>query len=158
MSGNKQIGRLGEMDLVTRAREIATAAHRGQVDKAGVPYIGHPERVAAHAAAAGGDERVLAAAWLHDVIEDTATTPDDLRAAGFPEEVVAAVVAVTKVAGEPTEAYFARVNADPLAVAVKTADLADNTDPQRLTQLEHATRVRLEAKYARARRLLAAAR
>lgn len=146
------------MDLVTRAREIATAAHRGQLDKAGAPYIGHPERVAAHAAAAGGDERVLAAAWLHDVVEDTATTPDELRVAGFPEEVVAAVVAVTKVPGESAEAYFARVNADPLAVAVKTADLADNTDPLRLVLLEHATRARLQAKYARARQLLAAAR
>lgn len=142
-------------DLVTMARTIATDAHRGQTDKAGAPYIGHPARVAAHAAAAGGDERVVAAAWLHDVVEDTAVTPDDLRAAGIPEDVVAAVVAVSKVAGEATEDYFARINADPIAVAVKTADLADNTDPARLAVLDDATRQRLQAKYGRARQLLA---
>lgn len=145
-------------DLVTTARQIATAAHRGQVDKSGAPYIGHPARVAEHAAAAGGDERVVAAAWLHDVVEDTTITPEQLRADGIPEEVVAAVVAVTKVPGEPVEEYFARVNANPIAVAVKTADLADNTDPRRLALLEDATRTRLQAKYARARQLLAAVR
>ncbi|ASR55963.1 HD domain-containing protein [Cellulomonas sp. PSBB021] len=145
-------------DLVTTARQIATAAHRGQVDKSGAPYIGHPTRVAEHAAAAGGDERVVAAAWLHDVVEDTTVTPEQLGSSGIPEEVVAAVVAVTKVPGEPVEEYFGRVNANPIAVAVKTADLADNTDPRRLALLEEATRTRLQAKYARARQLLAAAR
>jgi (p)ppGpp synthase/HD superfamily hydrolase len=145
-------------DLITTAQAIATAAHRGQVDKAGAPYIGHPTRVAAHAVAAGGDERVVAAAWLHDVLEDTDLTADELLAAGIPADVVAAVVAVSKVAGESTEGYFARVNADPIAVAVKTADLADNTDPQRLALLEDATRERLQTKYARARQLLAPGR
>lgn len=143
-------------DVVALARQIATAAHRGQVDKAGAPYIGHPARVAGHAAAAGGDERVVAAAWLHDVVEDTGITPADLRAAGVPDDVVTAVVAVTKVPGEQVEDYFARVNRDPVAVAVKTADLADNTDPARLAALDDATRRRLEEKYARARQLLAA--
>ena len=142
-------------DLVATARRIATDAHRGQTDKAGAPYIGHPARVAAHAAAAGGDERVVAAAWLHDVVEDTGVTPDDLRAAGIPDDVVAAVVAVSKVAGEAMEDYVARVKRDPLAVAVKTADLADNTDPARLAALDEATRARLVAKYARVRELLA---
>ena len=141
-------------DLVTTARDIATAAHRGQVDKSGAPYIGHPARVADHAATAGGDERVVAAAWLHDLVEDTDVTPDDLRAAGIPDDVVAAVVAVSKVPGEAVEDYFARVNRDPLAVAVKTADLADNTDPARLAVLDDATREQLVAKYARARELL----
>lgn len=141
-------------DLVTTAREIATRPHHGQADKAGAPYIGHPARVAAHAAAAGGDERVVAAAWLHDVVEDTEVTPEDLRAAGVPDDVVAAVVAVSKVPGESVEGYFARVRSDPLAIAVKTADLADNTDPARLAVLDAATRERLVAKYERARRLL----
>lgn len=144
-------------DLVSTARTIATEAHRGQVDKAGAPYIGHPARVAGHAAAAGGDERVVAAAWLHDVVEDTAVTPDDLRAAGIPDDVVAAVVALSKVPGGSVEEYFAGVNRDPIAIAVKTADLADNTDPARLAALDEATRERLVAKYARARALLAAA-
>lgn len=143
-------------DLVTTARAIATDAHRGQVDKAGAPYIGHPARVAGHAAAAGGDERVIAAAWLHDVVEDTDVTPDDLRAAGIPDDVVAAVVALSKVHGQSVEDYFAGVNRDPIAIAVKHADLADNTDPARLAVLDAETRARLVAKYARARTLLAA--
>lgn len=143
-------------DLVSIARRIATEAHRGQVDKAGAPYIGHPARVAGHAAAAGGDERVVAAAWLHDVVEDTDVTPDDLRAAGVPDDVVAAVLAVSKRPGESLEDYVGRVRADALAVAVKTADLADNTDPARMAQLDEATRRRLTEKYARVRRLLTA--
>lgn len=143
-------------DLVATARAIATEAHRGQVDKAGAPYIGHPARVAGHAAAAGGDERVIAAAWLHDVVEDTDLTPADLRAAGIPDDVVAAVVAVSKVPGQSVEDYFAGVNRDPIAIAVKAADLADNTDPARLAVLDEVTRERLVAKYARARALLAA--
>lgn len=142
-------------DLVTTARRIATQAHRGQVDKAGAPYIGHPERVAGHAAAAGGDERVVAAAWLHDVVEDTDVTPDDLRAAGIPDDVVTAVVALSKVPGQSVDDYFAAVNRHPVAIAVKAADLADNTDPERLALLDEQTRARLVAKYARARDLLA---
>lgn len=144
-------------DLVTTARDIATTAHRGQVDKAGAPYIGHPARVAGHAAAAGGDERVVAAAWLHDVVEDTGVTPDDLCTAGIPDDVVAAVVALSKVPGQSVEDYVAAVNRDPIARAVKVADLADNTDPERLAQLDEDTRERLVAKYARTRSLLAAA-
>jgi len=143
-------------DLVTTARQIATDAHRGQVDKAGAPYIGHPARVAGHAAAAGGDERVVAAAWLHDVVEDTDVTPNDLRAAGIPDDVVAAVVALSKVPGQSVEDYFAAVNRDPIAIAVKAADLADNTDPARLALLDEGTRQRLVAKYARAHSLLGA--
>jgi len=145
-------------DLIITAQAIATAAHRSQVDKAGAPYIGHPTRVAAHALAAGGDEHVVATAWLHDVIEDTAVTPDELRAAGIPDEVVAAVLAVSRLSGEPVEDYFARISANPIAIAVKTADLADNTDPARLALLEEPTRARLLAKYARARQLLATTR
>lgn len=138
-------------DLVSTARRIATQAHRGQVDKAGAPYIGHPERVAA----AGGDERVVAAAWLHDVVEDTDVTPDDLRAAGIPDDVVTAVVALSKVPGQSVEDYFVAVNRHQVAIAVKAADLADNTDPERLALLDEQTRARLVAKYVRARSLLA---
>jgi len=143
------------VSLVDVARAIATSAHDGQVDKSGRPYIGHPTRVAKNAAAAGGDDRVVAAAWLHDVLEDTNTTAADLAAAGIPPEVIDAVLAVTKVPDEPVDSYFARINADPIAIRVKHADLADNTDPDRVRLLDQATRERLAAKYARARRLLA---
>lgn len=141
--------------LVSAARHIASRAHAGQVDKAGHPYLGHPARVAARVAASGGDERAVAAAWLHDVLEDTDVTADGLLDLGMPADVVAAVVAVTHAPGESPEQYFARVNADPVAVRVKHADLADNTDPTRTAQLDAATATRLTAKYALWTRLLA---
>ncbi|UVS79751.1 HD domain-containing protein [Actinokineospora sp. UTMC 2448] len=131
-----------EADAVRIARE----AHDGQVDKSGRPYIGHPLRVMA--AVDGEHERM--AAVLHDVIEDTPVTADDLRAAGCPDEVVTAVVALSKVDGEDQDAYLARVAANPLAVTVKRADIADNTAPARMAALDQATRARLAAKYAAA--------
>ncbi|MGW5053991.1 HD domain-containing protein [Actinokineospora sp. NPDC004072] len=128
------------------AVRIARDAHHGQVDKSGQPYIGHPLRVMA--ALAGEHERM--AGVLHDVIEDTPVTADDLRAAGCPDAVVAAVVALSKADGEPQDAYLARVAANPLAAAVKRADIADNTTPARMAALDPATRARLTAKYAAA--------
>lgn len=138
--------------IAVLAEEIAAAAHRGQVDKAGQPYITHPARVAARVA---GDENAVAAAWLHDVVEDTAVTLADLEEA-FPAEVTIAVDALTRRAGEAPADYYARVRAVPLALTVKLADLADNSDPQRLARLDAATRERLIAKYARARAELTA--
>lgn len=148
-------------DLISRAEAVATEAHRGQVDKAGRDYIEHPRRVAANArsavAARGFDDdeaaAVIAAAWLHDVVEDTEVTEADLRR-DFPAEVVDAVIAVTKRAGEDAEDYFTRVRANRFAVVVKTADLADNTDPARQALLDEETRARLREKYRRAYELL----
>lgn len=134
------------------AEQIAAAAHEGQVDKAGQPYIAHPARVAARVA---GDERAVAAAWLHDVVEDTDVTLADLEQT-FPPEVTAAVDALTRRPHEAPADYYARVRQLPLALTVKLADLADNSDPQRLAQLDAATRDRLTAKYARARAELTA--
>lgn len=126
-----------ESSITQAAQRIATVAHAGQVDKAGRPYITHPARVAARVA---GDDHAVAVAWLHDVVEDTTVTLADLREQ-FPAEVVAAV----------DDEYYARVRRVPLALTVKLADLADNSDPQRLARLDDATRERLVAKYARAR-------
>lgn len=135
--------------IVETAERIATAAHAGQLDKAGRPYIDHPRRVATRLAAAGAPAEAVAAGWLHDVVEDTGTTAEDLLRAGVPEEAVAAVLAVTKRAGESAEAYAGRVSQTPLAAEVKRADLADNTDPQRLGLLDETTRRRLTKKYQR---------
>ena len=139
--------------LVERARALATVAHHGQVDKAGAAYIGHPARVAARLT---DDPQACAAAWLHDVVEDCDVTMDDLLAQGFPEEVVRAVDALTRRDGEEPSAYYRRVAADSLALKVKYADLADNSDPERLAVLDAPTRERLIAKYAKARESLAA--
>lgn len=132
-----------------RARQIAEAAHAGQVDKAGRPYVEHVARVAARC-----DGRDQAVAWLHDVLEDTPITADDLRATGIEADVIEAVKAITRARGEDPGAYYARVKSNPMALRVKHADLADNADPQRLAALDAPTRDRLTAKYASARRAL----
>lgn len=131
---------------VAQADALAAAAHDGQVDKAGQPYIGHPRRVAARL-----DDPVLKmVALLHDVIEDTAWTADALRAAGVPGRVVAAVQTLTHPRGEPNDVYWTRVRANEDARRVKLADIADNTSPARLAVLDLATRERLVGKYGRA--------
>ena len=148
---------MDDSELIDTALALATAAHAGQVDKTGHPYITHPTRVSERVtrlfpeAPAG----VVVAALLHDVIEDTSTTAADLAAAGIPHPVIDAVEAVSKRDGEPVETYFERVRSNSWAVMVKTADIADNTDPLRVAQLDAPTRERLQAKYVRARELLA---
>jgi (p)ppGpp synthase/HD superfamily hydrolase len=131
--------------LETIAKRIATHAHQGQVDKAGQLYISHPEFVASQVT---GDE-AKAVAWLHDVVEDTAVTFDDLRAEGLSEQVIEAVAAITKRDSENYETYLERVTANPLAKAVKLADLKHNLDTSRLKVMDDKVKARLE-KYKRA--------
>ncbi len=131
-------------DMVAQAEAFARRARQGQVDKAGAPYATHPERVAGRVAPSPFAQ---AAAWLHDVVEDTPITLDDLTAEGFPAEVVAAVGALTRGEREPADDYYARVAADPLALQVKWADLADNASAERMALLDEQTQTRLRAKY-----------
>ncbi|MFZ1285925.1 MAG: HD domain-containing protein [Candidatus Phosphoribacter sp.] len=144
----------GSPELVHQAEALARAAHKDQVDKAGLPYIHHPARVATRVV---GDDLAQATAWLHDVVEDTEVTLTELAEAGFPEAVVAAVDALTRRPDEPADDYYARVAADPLALLVKRADIADNCSPERLGLLDDATQTRLLAKYTHAREVLASA-
>ena len=138
----------------TRAQFLATRAHDGQVDKVGQPYIYHPARVAAAVYADGCDDEAQAVAWLHDVVEDTPITLDDLRREGFSERVVEAVDAITKRKGEAFADYYERVKANPVALVVKWHDVADNADPARLAKVAPDTRERLQAKYERAKVML----
>ncbi|MDX8035102.1 HD domain-containing protein [Lentzea sp. BCCO 10_0856] len=130
---------------------LATSAHDGQFDKSGRPYIRHPLRVMASVT---GDHAQMAAV-LHDVIEDTPVTADDLTARGCPTAVVDAVVALSHLPDEPQDVYLRRVAANPLALSVKRADIADNLSPARMARLDAAVQERLQAKYANALRLLA---
>lgn len=129
------------------ARAIAIAAHAGQTDKSGAAYIGHPARVAGQVTSVDAK----AAGWLHDVVEDTPVTFDDLRAAGLPDVVVDAVDALTRRDGEQPDDYYARVAADPVAYEVKQADMADNANPSRLAKLDPQVADRLGRKYAEGR-------
>jgi (p)ppGpp synthase/HD superfamily hydrolase len=139
---------------VAVARAIAVLAHRGQTDKAGKPYIEHPTRVARTLERRKYSADVVAGGWLHDVLEDTDLTRDDLHAAGVTWPVILYVEAVTRVADEPPETYYQRVLATSGAYAIKQADIEDNTNPARLALLDDATIVRLTRKYAKARAAL----
>lgn len=134
--------------VVERAEALATAAHEGQLDKAGHPYIEHVGRVAG--SIAPDNHIARAVAWLHDVVEDT-DIPLSAIAVLFGEEIAAAVDALSRRNHEPGPDYYARVRSNPLARLVKVADIADNENPARLAQLDDVTRQRLEAKYAQAR-------
>ncbi|MFI6444761.1 HD domain-containing protein [Kitasatospora sp. NPDC050543] len=133
---------------------IARRTHAGQVDKAGRPYAEHLAAVADGVRSRRGSTEQIAAAWLHDAVEDDALSPEWLAAAALPETTKVIIAAVTKRAGEPAEEYAARILATPGALLVKEADLAHNADPRRLAALDAETGARLTAKYARMRALL----
>ena len=114
------------------AIDFMRTAHGNQVDLAGKPYWRHPARVMlALGPDATMDEKLVA--LLHDVLEDTAVTVDQLRAGGFNEAVIEAVVLLTR---PPTVTYTEYIRAlaatgNALAIKVKLADLADNLNPAR---------------------------
>ncbi|WP_043676341.1 HD domain-containing protein [Streptomyces xylophagus] len=139
---------------LTEVETLARAAHDGQTDKAGRPYAEHLQAVAEGVRARGGDAEQIAAAWLHDSVEDDALTERRLSEAALSRRTKDIVLAVTKRAGEPPEAYAGRILATPGALLVKEADLAHNADPARLAVLDEPTRTRLTEKYARMRTLL----
>ena len=134
------------MSTLERAIEIATEAHRGQFDKAGNDYIGHSLRVMAMGKTT--DEKSVGV--LHDVVEDTDWTFERLAAEGFSEEVLDALLCVTKLSeDEPYDKFIARVKTNPLAVVVKLNDLSDNMDIRRLPYISDKDVKRLK-KYLRA--------
>ena len=114
-----------------KAYEIAKRAHLGQIDKAGEDYIKHPEKVASFV---NSDEE-KAVAYLHDVIEDTELTLEDLREYGFSEEVLKAVDVITKKKGQDYQTYLNSVKENKLARVVKLADLRHNSDLTRLINI-----------------------
>ena len=117
------------MSTLERAIEIATEAHRGQFDKAGNDYICHPLRVMA--AGKTTEEKIVGV--LHDVVEDSDWSFEQLAAEGFSPEIIEALRCVTKLSeNEPYDKFIARIKENPLAVAVKLNDLSDNMDIRRL--------------------------
>lgn len=139
-----------EMDnLYNKALHIATCAHKGQVDKAGCDYIGHPLRVAQRCTTP--EAKIVA--LLHDTIEDTDVTPQTLLDAGIPQEIVDAVLSVTRNLGESYSDFIQRAALNPLGLEVKLADLEDNMDIRRLQEITDNDVARLR-KYLNAWRFL----
>ena len=115
---------------VAAARALATKAHEGQTDKAGLPYITHPERVALRMES----PELQVIGWLHDTVEDTPITLRDIEAT-FGPETAAAVDAISRRDGEPWPDYLDRVVANPMARQVKISDLIDNSNLSRIPHL-----------------------
>ena len=128
------------------ADHLAERVHARETDKAGRPYVGHPRRVAAKI----DDPLGKVVALLHDVLEDSKVFSESQLRSWFGDEVVDAVVALTKVHGEAPDDYYERVRQNELARRVKLADISDNLDPERVALLEPGEADRLHAKYAKA--------
>ena len=126
--------------MLKKAISLAEKAHQGQVDKGGHPYILHPKRVMEKCETT--EEKIVA--MLHDVMEDTDYTADDLRKEGFSEEIISALFCLTHKEGEGYMEYIEHICENPLAVRVKYADLQDNMDLSRIPAPTEKDLARLE--------------
>lgn len=136
-------------EITKKAMRIAYEAHAGQFDECGVPYVFHPLHVAEQMT----NEKTCCAALLHDVLEDTDTTADQLREAGMPLDVVFAVQLLTRDPAEDYMDYVRRIRPNAIAKAVKLADLEHNSDLSRLARVTGDDLER-NRKYAEARTIL----
>ena len=134
-----------------RAIAIAAEAHAGQKDRAGAPYILHPIRLMIQM----DSEDAMMAAVLHDVVENSTWTLDDLRKEGFSNEVLNAVDSLTHrdKEGEDYWDYIQRAKSDPIALKVKLADLEDNLNPDRLNEITEKDEKRFD-RYRKAQEML----
>lgn len=135
--------------MLSKAIIIATEAHLGQVDKAGEAYILHPLRVMMSLK----DYEHKIVAVLHDVLEDTLVSTEDLRLEGFNEKIIEALIHLTRRKNESYEEFIDRVIKNPIATAVKLADIKDNMDLSRLANPTEDDYIRFE-KYERAEKRL----
>lgn len=131
------------------AMKLCFESHKDQLDKSGLPYVFHPF----HLAEQMKDEDTTVVALLHDVIEDTDCTLDDLRALGFNERIIEAVALMTHDDAVPYMEYVSLIKSNPIARAVKLADLRHNSDMTRLDTVTPRDVERAE-KYAKAIKLL----
>ena len=137
------------MPTLEDAISLAAEAHAGQTDKAGAPYVLHLLRVMQ----AQTTKEAMMVGVLHDLVEDTDFSFDDLRERGYPDEVIEALRHVTKQDGEPYQEFAERAGQHPVARQIKIADLEDNMDVTRLDEISEEDANRL-AKYRRAHRHL----
>ena len=137
--------------LTKAAMEIAYRAHHGQLDKSGVPYIFHP----IHLAEQMDDEYSCCVALLHDTVEDTDLTLEDLKAI-FPKEVTDAVALMTHEKGTDYFDYVWAIKENPIARKVKLADLAHNSDQTRCigSDLSEERKAAWRIKYEKATKIL----
>ncbi len=135
--------------LTKRALQLCFDAHKDQTDKSGLPYVFHPF----HLAEQMQDEDTTITALLHDVVEDTHYTFDDLQTMGFPKHILDALKLLTHDDTVPYMEYVATLKQNPIAKAVKLADLRHNSDRTRLDYIDGQAEQRY-AKYVAAIKLL----
>lgn len=135
--------------MTKKALKLCFEAHKEQQDKSGLPYVFHPF----HLAEQMDTEEAVTLALLHDVVEDTPITPEQLAAMGFPHRVLSALALLTHAENVPYMDYVAAIAGDPLAAQVKLADLRHNSDLTRLDAVDENALARRE-KYLQAIRLL----
>ncbi len=136
-------------ELTKKAIKLCFEAHKDQLDKSGLPYVTHP----LHLAEQMPDETTTVVALLHDVVEDTAFTMEDIAAAGFPKAVTEALALLTHEASVPYMEYVAALKYNPVAKCVKLADLRHNSDLSRLDSPTEKDMARIQ-KYRKALALL----
>ncbi len=136
-------------ELTKKAIRLAFRAHEGQKDRAGLPYILHP----VHLAEQMTTEDACVVALLHDVLEDTDVTEDELRAEGFTEPQLDAVKLLTRTKDEDYFDYVKRIRGNALAKTVKLADLEHNSDRTRIGTFSEKDEIRFQ-KYQKARAIL----
>lgn len=139
------------VDYIEKAKAFAKEAHKGQTDKAGKDYF--EAHVAVVADSVEPDPLVKAAAYLHDTVEDTGTTIEDIRAE-FPQEVAEAVFVLTRKKDMTYAEYIWRIKQNDIAVKVKRADLVSNMDLNRIPYPLSQKDLAREAKYIRAYKML----
>lgn len=136
-------------DATKKAMRLCYDAHKNQVDKSGIPYIFHP----IHLAEQMQNEETTIVALLHDVVEDSSYTFEDLESMGFSERILTAVKLLTREPGVPYMEYIAKIKENPIARTVKLADLAHNSDLSRLKKTDEKVLARVR-KYEQAIRIL----
>ena len=134
-------------EMTNKAMVLAYEAHQGQYDKSGLPYVFHPFHLAEQM------DTEVTAALLHDVVEDTDYTLEDLRSMGFPDTVTDALALLTHDPSVPYMEYVERLKSNPIARSVKLADLTHNSDLSRLPVVTEKDLERVE-KYRKAIKLL----
>ena len=140
-------------EMTKKALRLCFEAHKEQTDKTGLPYVFHPF----HLADQMDEEVSVTCALLHDVVEDTQYTFDDLQAMGFPAQVIDVLKLLTHDEAVPYMEYVKKIAVNPIAKKVKLADLAHNSDLSRLDVVDERAIQRAD-KYREAIRILSEGR
>lgn len=136
-------------NLTKKVMRFAFDKHSDQIDKSGIPYIFHPIHIAEQMI----DEKTTVVALLHDVLEDTTTSEEELVKLGLDTEMIEAIKILTKPEDMEYFDYIESIKSNPIAKKVKMVDLQHNSDITRLNEVNDKDLKRIE-KYQKAIKIL----